>query len=97
VKIEGEWQLNPSELAALFKVKSWAFLTSRGIVTPTDQDIEQLLTQLISDVATTDHDMIQRARFLIWKAPELPGSYDLWLNIGYIWDADALGAERVAT
>lgn len=89
MRVTGEWELNPAEVAAIFKAKGWVTSTrERGLTIPTEEDIDHILVQLIRQVVTEDRDQAQRARFLICKDPDLEGSFDLWLNLGFIWDED---------
>ncbi|GAA3536788.1 hypothetical protein GCM10022419_015750 [Nonomuraea rosea] len=94
MKISGEWELAPEELAALFKAKGWCYHVDEGLIIPNAATIEGMLAKLVQEALTQRKDEVQGARFLIWKDPELPGSWDLYLNIGYIWDDDALSDEE---
>lgn len=94
MKLSGEWELAPEEISALFEVKGWCYHTTEGLIIPSTVTIEGMLAKLIRECLASGKDKIQGARFLIWKDPELPNSYDLWLNLGYIWDEDALTDEE---
>ncbi|MFI6319731.1 hypothetical protein ACIBG8_19510 [Nonomuraea sp. NPDC050556] len=94
MKVTGEWELNPHEIAALFKAKGWCYHTSKGLAIPTAEEIEHQLARLISTVLNSQGDQAQAGRFLLWKDPELPDSYDLWLHLGFIWDDEALDEDE---
>lgn len=94
MRLSGEWELTPEEISTLFKVKGWCYHTTEGLTIPNTATIEGMLARLIRECLATGQDKIQGARFMVWKDPELANSYDLWLNIGFIWDEDALTDEE---
>ncbi|MEU4726485.1 hypothetical protein AB0G06_43395 [Nonomuraea dietziae] len=97
MKLSGEWELGPEEIAALFRAKGWTYHSDYGLTVPTEDVIEAMLSRLIKEALTnTDAVAVQGGRFMVWKDPELPHSYDLFLNLGFIWDEDALDAEVAA-
>ncbi|MER7208484.1 hypothetical protein ABT340_15540 [Streptosporangium sp. NPDC000239] len=96
MKISGEWELTLEELATLFEAKGWCYHTDQGLIIPNARLIERVLTELISDVLKHPRDEAQGGRFMVWKDPELANAYDLWLNVGFMWDDDALSEEERA-
>ncbi|WP_043617243.1 hypothetical protein [Nonomuraea candida] len=96
MKIAGEWELAPEELAGLFQAKGWCYHVDEGLIIPNAATLESMLARLVKEILTTRKDMVQGGRFKVEKDPEAPYSYDLWLNLGYIWDDDALSDEERA-
>ncbi|MEU7830328.1 hypothetical protein [Nonomuraea sp. NPDC049129] len=94
MRITGEFALTPEELSGLFEAKGWKYHTDRGLTVPTEGEIEVILTRLVAEVLDDGEAIgIQGGRLMVWKDPELPNSYDLFLNIGFVWDDDALDDE----
>ncbi|GII83350.1 hypothetical protein Ssi03_13400 [Sphaerisporangium siamense] len=96
MKLDGEWELDPQELAALFKAKGWCYSTSEGLIIPNARGVENQLATLIKEALDRRCDEVQGGRFLVWKDPDLPHAYDLFLNIGFIWDENALDEDQEA-
>ncbi|MEO3862644.1 hypothetical protein [Acrocarpospora sp. B8E8] len=96
MKLTGEWELDPEELAGLFAAKGWVYLTQDGLIIPNANYIENMLAGLVNEALNTKRDEVQGSRFMIFKDPELPNSYDLWLNVGFIWDDDKLTEDEKA-
>ncbi|GAA4187115.1 hypothetical protein GCM10022252_20120 [Streptosporangium oxazolinicum] len=94
MNLTGEWEVDPEELAGLFEAKGWCYHVEEGLIIPSAETIKAMLARLIRQCLTTGRDQAQGARFLVWKDPELPNSYDLWLHLGYVWDDDALTDEE---
>jgi hypothetical protein len=96
MKINGEWEFAPDELESLFAAKGWVYHTDKGLVTPTKDDLESILVLLVKEVLEDpEAHAVQGGRFMVWKDPEMPNSYDLFLNLGFIWDEEALGEDGV--
>lgn len=92
--ISGEWELNPEEVAAIFRTKDWCWHTDRGLTPPTPEEIDALLVRLVKEALEDDMTAaIQAGRFMVWKDPETPNSWDIYLNLGFVWDDEALGDE----
>lgn len=89
----GEWELDPNEIAAIFRAKGWKYHTNQGLMAPDADVIEAQITGLVTEILKKDVVGVQGGRFMVWKDPELPNSYDIYLNLGYVWDEDELGAE----
>lgn len=96
MRLEGEWELGPRELAALFKAMGWCYHTDEGLIIPNADTLESMIARLVHEAVTDRKDEVQGGRFLIWKDPDLPNAYDMFLNIGFIWDEDALGEDQEA-
>ncbi|SFI79713.1 hypothetical protein SAMN05216275_10513 [Streptosporangium canum] len=94
MRISGEWELDPTELSGLFQAKGWCYHTEDGLIIPSAKTIDTVLAHLVEEALDARKDEVQGGRFMIWKDPELPNSYDLWLNVGFIWDEDALSGEE---
>ncbi|MGS2646045.1 hypothetical protein [Streptosporangium sp. G12] len=94
MNLSGEWELDPTELSGLFQAKGWCYHTDEGLILPSAKTIEGMLARLIGEALSTGHDEVQGGRFMVFKDPELPNSYDLWLNVGFIWDEDKLTEEE---
>ncbi|WP_431911616.1 hypothetical protein [Nonomuraea jabiensis] len=92
MKIEGEWELNPRDLAALFASKGWCYHTDKGLSVPTEADIEAIIGRLVKEVLEDPEAIgIQGGRLMVWKDHELRNSYDIFVQVGFIWDEEALG------
>ncbi|MGN9782820.1 hypothetical protein ACTMTF_15410 [Nonomuraea sp. ZG12] len=96
MKVSGEWELAPDELAAMFAAKGWGYDTEQGLTIPNADTIEAMLAKIVTEVLNNEEVIaVQGGRFMVWKDPDMPNSYDLFLNLGYIWDEDALGEEEM--
>lgn len=93
MRLTGEWELNPRELAEIFQHKGWAYHTPQGLTVPSARSLEMRIAKLIQEAIETGKTQIQSGRLMVWKDPELPGSYDVWLNLGYVWDEEVMGGD----
>ncbi|WP_371784649.1 hypothetical protein [Streptosporangium subroseum] len=94
MQLSGDWELDPAELSGLFQAKGWCYHTDEGLILPSAKTIEAMLSQLIGEALSTGRDEVQGGRFMVFKDAELPNSYDLWLNVGFIWDDAKLSDEE---
>jgi hypothetical protein len=85
---DGNWDLEPNELAALFALKEWPYGSSKEGVSPTAEQIRQLLSELVAEVSADGRPGVvaNRGRLLAMKHSELDSSIDVYLNIGFVWD-----------
>lgn len=90
MKLEGEWELSPEELATIFQTKGWPYLVDQGFLIPNPDTIKAVIAKLVGEVIRTGKTQAQGGRFLVWKDPDLPGSWDVWLNVGFVWDPEQL-------
>lgn len=88
--LEGEFEMTPKEMEGLFKHKNWAYDDGEGnLVTPDEGMITEMISTLVEDVSQDPDSpgMIRgRGRFLVYHDREHPGSYDVFLSVGYVWD-----------
>lgn len=86
---DGNWELEPNELAALFALKQWTYASSEdGTESPSEGQLRQMLSELVAEVSADGRSgvMANRGRFLAVKHSELDGSVDVYLQIGFVWD-----------
>jgi hypothetical protein len=98
VNVEGEWELNPEEIAAIFRTKGWCYHFTDGgpkLREPNPAEVEAMLSRLVKEALSKDEDVlgVQGGRFMVWRDPELPGSVGLYLGIGFVWDDEAIGRD----
>lgn len=93
--IAGEWELDPNEVAAIFRAKGWKYFTDKGLRAPDADEIEAHIAGLVVESMKADIIGVQGGRFMVWQDPDTPNSYDIYLNLGFVWDEDGL-AEGVS-
>lgn len=96
MRIAGEWEIGPEHLSALFEALGWGYDTEEGLVIPNAASVEGMVSRLVHEAIKKRRNSVQGGRFLVRKDPEMTCSWDLFLNIGYIWDNDALTDEERA-
>lgn len=85
--IEGEFELDPEELAWLFAVKWWMYATPRyGYGVPNAEAIRRVLLDLAKEVLNDSRGGVvaTRGRFLAHQHENSDG-VDIYLNIGVVW------------
>lgn len=94
MKISGEWELTPNDLAYIFSKMAWMYATpTLGYGIPDAAQIEKLFTELrkeaeyLGEVLGDETALVNRGRFLAVKEPGI-GCVDLYLNVGYM-DAES--------
>lgn len=96
--LQGEWELEPEAIASVFKHKGWGHDNGKGkIVVPQAAEIEDVVGTLVKELMETDDNigkMRQRGRLMVYRDPEAKGSYDVFLNLGFVWDEALTEEER---
>lgn len=87
--LEGEWELNPTELGAIFLHQKWGYDRGNGkMEIPREPDIEDVVGTLVSELMASDENigkMVNRGRFMVYRDPDAKGSFDVYLNVGFVW------------
>lgn len=99
IALAGEWDIPPTELAAIFRHKGWRYQMPPGQArAPSADEITRMFVVLfeeLHDDSDPPPSMIQRGRFIAAKDPEMPHSITLYLQVGFAWnDAMLSPAER---
>lgn len=86
-EIDGEWELDPEQLASIFHSQGWEFATpTLGYGPPSPDVIVKLLVELANYIFEDGRPsvMANRGRFLAIRHEDSM-SVDLYLNVGYFW------------
>lgn len=88
--IDGEWSLTPQQLAVLHAQHGWTYASPEaGYGTPTDVEIRRMLNAAIDRLAASaDAQAEMRGRFLVYRDPDLTGTYDIYLHVGFVWNGE---------
>ncbi|MEO3857461.1 hypothetical protein [Acrocarpospora sp. B8E8] len=85
---QAELDLSPDELAAIFAIKGWTYGTAQCAGTPSAADLKTYITDMAELLARTGRADVYATggRFKVYKDPELPGSYEIYLYVGHVPD-----------
>lgn len=86
---DDEWELSLREIAALFALKGWQFASPElGYGIPGEDHISNLFRSLVKDIREDGRPsvMSSRGRFMAIRDANTPGSIDMYLNVGFVWD-----------
>lgn len=93
---EGNWDLAPHELAALFALKEWPYASSEKGQSPSADQLQQMISELVAEVSADGRPGVvaNRGRLLAMKHSDLDSSVDVYLNIGFVWDKKNVDEEE---
>jgi hypothetical protein len=98
VLADGEWELTPQELATIFAFMGWKYATPvLGYGLPNPDQIKALFRDLVREIRDDGREDViaVRGRFMAVRTGMTPGSIDMYLNVGYVWDDEMLSDDEL--
>lgn len=83
---EFDWELSLDVVAGIFAGMGWAYdLPDRGLVIPVADEIGAVAEGLIDalEESGAQNAYATLGRILVYKDPEFPSSYDVYLKLGH--------------
>ncbi|SDH17951.1 hypothetical protein SAMN05421505_11280 [Sinosporangium album] len=81
------WEIQPESLAAIYAMQGWPIADAENGY-PTADEIEAVVRRMVDGLERDERDSatlyLSSARMLVYRDPDFPSSYEIYLHVGYV-------------